>query len=99
VANLQTVAKGEAARLALQKLTGIDPDVSYTPTQARVRWSGAKLVDMRQWVDKQFAPGAPPGDLDIDLLPVATPYLTRLALPYAGALLIAGLAIGAALRL
>jgi hypothetical protein len=94
VANLETVAKGEAARVALQRLTGIEPDVSYTASQARVFWGPAKLPRMQSWVDRQFAPGAAPGDLEIDLVPPAAPFLTRLALPYAAALFVAGAALG-----
>lgn len=97
MASFQVVGKGEAARLALQRLTGIEPEVAYTATQARIQWTGANLAAMRGWVGRQFAPGQPPGDLDIALLPVATPYLTRLALPYAAGLLFAGILTGLAL--
>lgn len=79
MATLQTAIKGEALAAALERITGERPFVRYVGSTARLSWSTEQLPAVRAWFEAQMS--REPGDVQIDFLPVVTPYILRKAGP------------------
>jgi hypothetical protein len=85
--------KVEAYRIALEKMTGISPDIAYRADgRAVVFWSEPKAAQLRSWLNGQLSRRpSTPSDIDFQIVPAIRPLLAKKIAPYAAALIGAGL--------
>lgn len=74
MASLVTTGKALAISAATNTLFGFTPTITYTDSQAVIRFTPEQYAAIRNYVVSQMlSPDA--GDIDIDLLPIALPYI------------------------
>src|SRR5271157_1673740 len=74
MASLVTTGKALAISTACNTLFGFSPSITYTDSQAVIRFTTEQNAAIRNYIVSQMlSPDA--GDIDIDLLPIALPYV------------------------
>lgn len=81
MASLATVAKAEAISQASRLLFGFQPQISYTDTQAIIRFSPAQNKTISDYFTAMMYDTTPP-DIDIDFVPMGGPWALKAFLPY-----------------
>ena len=92
MASLETVAKGEAISQASKAIFGFQPSITYTTTQAIIRFTTEQNKFIANYFNAMMIDPSPP-DIDIDLMAMVGPWVLKAAIPYfAGAILAGGVA-------
>lgn len=81
MASLSTVAKAEALSQASKMLFGFQPSISYTDTQAIIRFTDAQNKTIANYFNAMMLDPSPP-ELDIDFVPMAGPWALKAFAPY-----------------
>lgn len=74
MASLVTTGKALAISTACNTLFGFSPSITYTDNQAVIRFTPDQNAAIRNYVVSQML-NPDEGDIDIDLAPIAAPYV------------------------
>lgn len=96
MASIQSIAKAKALALALQKITGVEPSLSYETDHVLIYYQPDRLKQVQTYVEKIAASGKKPGDVRVNWMPVVTPFAVKKAVPYVLGILAVGYVLGKA---
>lgn len=81
MASLSTVMKAEALSQASKTVFGFQPSISYTDTQAIIRFTPEQNKIIANYFNAMMLDPSPP-ELDIDFVPIAGPWALKAFAPY-----------------
>ena len=96
MATLQTIAKAEAAALAIGKAFGVQPSIEYTDKYARVYYTKSDLLQAQRNIRALSKGGT--GDLKLDVMLAFAPAFVEKTWPYILGILVLGYFAGKATR-
>jgi hypothetical protein len=92
MAEAVSIAKAQAAGLALQTVFGVQPSFLYNPDHVRIYFEPDRLKTVQTKIASMATAG--PSDVRVDWLPLVAPLAIKKALPFAVGLLVAGYLFG-----